>query len=115
MTVENSPDVDEGNGEMPMTVENSPDVDEGNGEMPMTVENSPDDDEAYGLPTVEEGNNEGGKPLNTLDAAAWGGEIDVAAAGGKGVVAAAGGKAAAELGAATANLRPMQPEMGGML
>jgi hypothetical protein len=107
--------VDDGMGAMPMTVEKSPDVDEGNGEMPMTVENSPDDDEAYGPPTVEEGNNEGGKPLDTLEGAAWAGKVDVAAAGGKGVVAAAGGKAAAELGAAAITLRPMQPEIGGML
>ena len=81
------------------------------------MENSPDDDVAYGLWTVEEG-NDGGKPLNTLDGAAWGGEIDVAAATGNcgnGVVAAAGGNAAGELGGATATLRPMQPEMGGML
>jgi hypothetical protein len=54
--------VDDGMGAMPMTVENSPDVDEGSGAMPMTVENSPDVDEAYGLPTVEEVNDEGGIP-----------------------------------------------------
>jgi hypothetical protein len=106
--------VDDGMGAMPITVENSPDVDDGNGAMPMTVENRPDD-EAYGLPTVEESKDGGGKPLNTLEVAAWGGEIDVAAAGDKGVVAAEGGKATGELGAATATLRPMQPEMGGML
>jgi hypothetical protein len=98
--------VDDSMGAMPMTVENSPDVDEGSGAMPMTVENSPDDDEGYELPTVEEGNDEGGKLLNTLEAATWGGEIDVAAAG---------GKATGELGAARATLRPMQPEMDGML